>query len=200
MFSEEILEIITRLGDNAIADIIFSDYATAYKKLRRRLLGSDFKSKEEIRYKRALNDKQLERKERQNFYNLLSYLHKRGFIERKDKNKRKILWKLTRKGISWLKNIKEKNKLSLFPFKSSQKIEEDHLKIIIFDIPEIDKNKRNWFRQSLENLNFSMLQKSVWIGKSKLPKEFVFKIRDLKILPYIHIFSVKEKGTIDFNI
>lgn len=200
MFSEEILEIINKLGNSAFTKIVFGGYATSYKTMKQRLYGgSDWKTKEQIKREKILSQKELERKERQKFYNLLFYLQQKGFIEKKKIKGNKVLWKLTKNGLNWLKKGKRGNKLPILSFKQVEKIKEDYLKIIIFDIPEDNKWKRSWLRRSLANLEFSMLQKSVWIGKSKLPEEFIFKLREFKILPHIHIFEVKEKGTIGFG-
>ena len=199
MFSEEILDLINKFGNSAFSKIVFGGYATSYKTMKQRLYyGNNWETKENFKYKKIFNQKELEKKEKQKFYNLLSYLRKKGFIEKKKIKGNKVLWRLTQNGLNWLKKKKMGNKIPILSFKPFEKIKKDHLKIIIFDIPENDKWKRNWLRQSLKNLEFKMLQKSVWIGKSKLPEEFIFKLRDFKILSYIHIFKVKEKGTIDF--
>src|SRR3990167_8890730 len=44
--------------------------------------------------------------------------------------------------------------------------------LIIYDIPEGKKKERDWFRRQLINLQFKMIQKSVWVGPSPLPGEF----------------------------
>ncbi len=199
MLSEEILNLIEKFGNSAFANIVFGDYSTSYKTMRRQLYsGSDWKTKEQIRREKIINQKELERKEKQKFYNLLSYLRRRGFVEKKKTRGNKVLWKLTKNGLDWLKKKRIKNNHPILSFKPSKAIKEDYSKIIIFDIPENDKWKRNWLRQSLKNLGFFMLQKSVWMGKNKLPEEFIFNLREFKILPHIHIFEVKEKGTINF--
>lgn len=193
------MELINKFGNSAFAKIVFGGYSTSYKTMRQRLYsGSGWKTKKQIRYEKILNQKELEKKERQKFYNLLSYLRRRGFIEKKKIEGNRVLWKLTKNGLNWLKKKKEENKLPVLSFKSPEEIKKDYFKIIVFDIPENDKWKRNWLRQSLKNLGFSMLQKSVWIGKNKLPEEFIFKLREFKILSNIHIFEAKERGTIGF--
>lgn len=40
------------------------------------------------------------------------------------------------------------------------------LRIVIFDIPEENKRSRDFFRQHLTNLGFTMEQKSVWYSKT----------------------------------
>ena len=74
--------------------------------------------------------------------------------------------------------------------------EEGGYKIVIFDIPERLSCQRIWLRSVLTNLGFKMLQKSVWIGRKKLPSKFMEDIHDLKLLPYVEIFSVIKTGSI----
>lgn len=54
--------------------------------------------------------------------------------------------------------------------------------LVIYDIKEARKKERDWFRRQLINLNFVMIQKSVWVGPSPLPKDFLsyLKLIDLK--------------------
>lgn len=60
--------------------------------------------------------------------------------------------------------------------------------IVMYDIPHIKKRERDWFRRQLKNLDYVMVQKSVWVGPSPLPKSFkdyVKRIglsRELKVL------------------
>lgn len=68
--------------------------------------------------------------------------------------------------------------------------------LVIFDIPEEQRNKRDWLRFQLKCLDFNVLQKSVWWGTAGLPKEFIKDLKKYDLLPYIHIFSVKDEGTI----
>ena len=53
--------------------------------------------------------------------------------------------------------------------------------IVIFDIPEIRKNKRNWLRGDLMALGFMQLQKSVWFGPAPLPKKFIEYLNDTNL-------------------
>ncbi len=199
MFIEIIAEIINNLG-SASGDIIFTDYNTSYRNIHRRLsYNATWEPKEKIKFKQKLDEKRNKERERQKFYNLLSYLKHRGLVEKRQRNKSN-LWSLTSKGLVWLKNIKNEKLNLKKPFRKPENLEIDELKIIVFDIPEVERHKRNWLRQSLYNLDFSMLQKSVWVGKTKLPEEFIKRLQELKILSCIHIFTVKETGTINLNL
>jgi len=131
---------------------------------------------------------------RRNFYTLISRLKKDGLIE-KNKNKNEIFIKLTAKGKSILK-ILQAQKHNDLPNKRYETQEETTFKIITFDIPEKQRKKRKWLRDSLRELKFEMLQKSVWIGKTKLPEEFISDLNRAKILSYIEIFEITKSGSI----
>ena len=53
--------------------------------------------------------------------------------------------------------------------------------LLIYDIPEGMKKERDWFRRQLKNLGFVMIQRSVWVGPSPLPKEFLDYLKEIKI-------------------
>jgi CRISPR-associated endonuclease Cas2 len=188
MLIETILEIANNLKW-ITTDVFFTDYNTSYKNLRKAMIyGIDSVNKK--------NGKEIDKENKENrqkFYNLLSYLQKQGLIQKKKEKNKKTSWKITRKGINYLAVPQKNNKLFV-PIKN-EIIEKDHLKVIIFDIPEQYRKERNWLRKTLINLEFKMLQKSVWIGENKLPKDFFIRLKNLKLLNYIHIFEVNKKGT-----
>jgi len=108
-------------------------------------------------------------------------LRKRGLVEGKDG-----LWKLTKRGI-----IYTSNKLN---FHQNYEIKSNSPKnmIISFDIPEKQKNKRNWLRAELINLGFSLLHKSVWFGPAPLPEEFTKSIKELNLFSHMKFFKAEE--------
>lgn len=74
--------------------------------------------------------------------------------------------------------------------------EDGILRIFIFDIPELHKDDRDWIRAELISSGFIMLQKSVWIGKRPLSEHFLRALSDRGLFEYIHIFEIKESGTL----
>lgn len=68
--------------------------------------------------------------------------------------------------------------------------------IVIFDIPEKERDKRTLVRAELRALEFKPLQKSVWMGNMGLPKTCLSYFRTIEALPYIHVFSINRHGTI----
>ncbi len=53
--------------------------------------------------------------------------------------------------------------------------------LVMFDIPEVKKAEREWFREHLKRFGYKMIQKSVWIGPSPLPKEFLDYLKKLNL-------------------
>lgn len=54
----------------------------------------------------------------------------------------------------------------------------------MYDIPHEKKKERDWFRRQLKNFHYIMIQKSVWVGPSPLPKDF---------LDYVKLIGLKNK-------
>ena len=132
------------------------------------------------------------REDRRRFTHLLYSLRKDKLV---DEDNNKILC-LTQKGREILERLRAQKSKSL-PDNNRYKSEsDDELKIIIFDIPEEERQKRDWLRSTLKNLKFSMLQKSVWVGKTKLPKQFIEDIARHKIISYVDIFTISKRGSL----
>ena len=145
-------------------------------------------------HKTAIGQWREELREKQKIYGLINHLKLSGLISVAELDDRRII-KITglgRKKIDLLK----KDRGNSIPVKKYKTQQSEDILIVGFDIPEKEKRKRNWLRAILKNLGFSMLQKSVWVGKVKLPEEFLSDLGELKILPYLEIFSVGKKGTI----
>src|SRR3989344_2354485 len=127
----------------------------------------------------------------QRFYDAVNYLKRNGFIEKKKgkKDKKISFWAITKKG---------KEKFARENYKNGNYVSEDDsvLRIIIFDIPEKERRKRDWLRESIREIGFSLLQGSVWIGKKKIPEEFMNNINEAGIFKHVHIFSIDNEGTI----
>ena len=68
--------------------------------------------------------------------------------------------------------------------------------ICTFDVPEREKHKREWLRRALAYMEFRMLQKSVWVKRGKLPREFIEDLGRLALFPAVEIFTISNTGTI----
>lgn len=147
--------------------------------------------------KRFKTDWASEYRQQQSFYSILNKLKNQGFIEKKtDKSKKGTIWEITRRGLEKLKLIK---KAASFHKKivGYKKESDNKLKIVIFDIPEKERDKRAWLRAVLVSLGFSMIQQSVWIGKNKIPEQLLHDLKKYEMLSYVQIFEISKKGTIN---
>ena len=123
------------------------------------------------------------------FTTMVSRLKKEGLITAHSSpngtQKRKIL-RTTKKGKQVILSRKKYNKEN-----------SDDLVMVMFDIPEKFHLERDWLRGILKELDFEMVQRSVWMGKTKIPEQFVEDMRDRKIVDYIEIIKIKTPGTIE---
>jgi DNA-binding transcriptional regulator PaaX len=166
------------LGDEIL--FFLSQHPGNYRELRMRLIGdtyrADKKLDEEIRRK--------EQKAREKVINVTLWrLRKNGMIETMGDN-----WFLTKLGRT---KTKKKDLLKDHPSYPKVKVSDDKI-IISFDIPESHRRYRNWLRIELTHLNFKIMQKSVWLGPSPLPQEFIKALQDRNLIPFIKFFEAKE--------
>lgn len=125
---------------------------------------------------------------------MISKLKRDGLIIKKDDRKGKFL-SLTEKGLKKLAKLKKEQKNAL-PQLKYKKTPATNFTIIIFDIPEKERRKREWLRAVLKNLSFRLIQKSVWIGKVKIPSEFIKDLKDFDIINYVEIFEITKPGSL----
>lgn len=86
-----------------------------------------------------------------------------------------------------------KNKL---PTRHYEKIIQNKSVIVSFDIPEKLRRKRDWLREAIRNLGFRMIHQSVWIGKTKVPKQFILDLEEMNVLEYVEIFEISKAGSL----
>ena len=65
-------------------------------------------------------------------------------------------------------------------------------RLVIFDIPEKKSHIRNWLREELYLLNYSQLQKSVFVGKYPLTKDIIKNIKLKKIEKFVNYLLVDK--------
>ncbi len=175
-----------------LLEIFIVDRGTHYRRLRgiefpRRKKRTDWNPEYEIRKR--------EEEERHRFYALLTKLQKQGFIQKEEK-KRLGKWNITAKGIKRIGELIAQIRRALPPKKKYAPQDANEWKIISFDIPERERRKRRWLRFVLKHLKFKQLQKSVWIGKTALPKDFLEDLHNLHMLNYIEILTITKSGSI----
>lgn len=77
-------------------------------------------------------------------------------------------------------------------FASSFKKDDPKNLIVMYDIPHEMKKERDWFRRHLIKFGFIMIQKSVWVGPSPLPKNFLDYLKEIKIRDNFKTFKLAK--------
>ncbi|MBI4120573.1 MAG: hypothetical protein HY454_03870 [Parcubacteria group bacterium] len=124
---------------------------------------------------------------RETFSTTLSRLKKQGLVK-KSGGRRKAVWSIIGQG-------KEKLNFGNYPFAS---IKTDGLpRLVMYDVPELERKKRDWLRYGLVACGYKQLQKSVWLGYCPLTEEFVKSLSDLGLKSRVHVVSIHKKGTLE---
>ncbi len=120
----------------------------------------------------------------QTLANKLSILKKKGLISKIPSGECVI----TTKGKIFLE--KERDILKRFETDLDNNLPKDLL--VIYDIEENRKKERDWFRRHLKKFHFTMIQKSVWVGPSPLPKEFSDYLKEIKLGHNLKTFKLAK--------
>jgi DNA-binding transcriptional regulator PaaX len=67
--------------------------------------------------------------------------------------------------------------------------------IVMYDIPADKRKERDWFRRHLKKFNYVMIQKSVWVGPSPLPKDFLDYVKSIGLLDQLKTFKLAKPYT-----
>ncbi len=134
------------------------------------------------------------RAERQRYFNLMYALKKDGLLVQAEKQGKSV-FALTSRG---------KQKLSFLRAESEHRLPDAQyavekrplLTIVTFDVPESENKKRKWLRGALKRMEFTMLQRSVWVGKVKIPTLFLEDLQLLKLGTCVEIFEVTKTGSL----
>lgn len=129
---------------------------------------------------------------RKNYVAFLSKLKNQGFIS---EEKEGSFLRLTAKGSTKLARLKE-GREKAFPVANYDKEMGNNFVIIAFDVPEESRRKRVWLRSALKNMGLSMLQKSVWLGKVKIPSGFIDDLASLKLIDYVEVLEISKTGSL----
>lgn len=109
----------------------------------------------------------------QTLANKFSILNKKGFVKKMNNGE----YLITTKGKIFLE--KGKDILKMFGTEKDENSPKDLL--IVYDIEENKKKERNWFRRHLRKFHFIMIQRSVWVGPSPLPKDFSDYLKEIEL-------------------
>jgi hypothetical protein len=118
----------------------------------------------------------------QTLANKFSILNQKGFIKKMSNGE----YIITIKGKIFL----EKNKDILKKFKTDKDKNLPKDLLIVYDIQEDRKKERDWFRYHLKKFHFMMIQRSVWVGPSPLPREFSDYLKEIKLGDNLKTFKL----------
>ncbi len=113
--------------------------------------------------------------------NALYLIRKDAFIKQELRG-----WIVTQAGKNYIK--RKQDSLEQFVFNFSKDTPKDLL--VMFDIPQEKKGEREWFRWQLKQADYVMIQKSVWVGPSPLPKEFLKYLETIGLKDLIKTFKL----------
>ncbi len=134
-------------------------------------------------------------RERAHRYRVLIYKLKRdGLIEERASGDRRVLY-VTSRGQRKIKLLQSRSAEQM-PATNYVGEASDRFVIVSFDVPETERRKRAWLRSALRSLGLRMIQKSVWIGKKKLPESFLDDLKQLRLLDYVEVFEITKGGTL----
>jgi len=93
-------------------------------------------------------------------------------------------------------------KRTLYGISFSSSFEKDASKnlIVMYDIPSNQKKERDWFRRHLKKFNYIMIQKSVWVGPSPLPKDFLEYVKSIGLERRLKTFKLAKSYSGKGNI
>jgi|SRR3989344_4610458 len=120
---------------------------------------------------------------RKRYYNSLYQLKQSGMVEMTKKNNQLFL-KLTNKGE--LKALIAKIKI---PNKTRW---DGKWRFVIFDIPEVSKQKRDQLRRLLKQAGFKKIQSSVFASPYPIAREAIEYLKKVKLKKYIKFLRVDE--------
>lgn len=190
MKGEKILKILGAVAENTgwlICDLARVFIDPYHASLRRERYQSKNKPGSLRKFFDAIDAK---KKERVAFSQTIYFLKRDGLIAEQQGK-----FSLTGLGFAKLKQLQQRRATAM-PEPKYEQAPTNELKIVMFDIPEKIAQKRFWLRSALKNLNYRMLQKSVWAGKTKIPESFMNDARTLGLLPHIQILAVTKTGSL----
>lgn len=110
-------------------------------------------------------------------------LNKKGYLKREGD-----AWLLTSEGERYAREKYFKFERFASPFAKGSKRD----LLVMFDVPEERRNYREWLREQLKEFGYVMIQRSVWVGPSPLPKEFKHYLKKLNLDKSIKTFKLAK--------
>lgn len=91
-----------------------------------------------------------------------------------------------------IKNKERKRDFYNNTFLSAFKKDSPKNLLLMYDVPSSLKKERDWLRRHLKRFGYLMIQKSVWVGPSPLPKDFLDYLKEIKIGDCFKTFKLEK--------
>lgn len=197
MKGEATLKILESIKGSGVSPVklidvlINSGYGASYRKMQWNLDNYErFKNK-------PPTQKEIDRAIKERYNDLIYKLSKDGLIEEKIINKTRVIRRTTKGNGRFIKLRKRFE--SFIPMPSIKNIKKEisnNYVVVSFDIPEKQRYARNWLRAALKNIGLEMIQQSFWMGKVKIPEDFINDLYQLGIVNFVEIFEINKQGSL----
>ena len=135
-------------------------------------------------YKDAYWEKYKDKKKREKWAKMISYLKNKGYLNVKDlKNRKAII--ITQKGFDKIFDTKIK-------LIDKKKRKDKKWRMVLFDIPEEKRKHRDLFRNQLKCLGYKRLQRSIWVCPHDVLKDTQFLTKRYKLDRFVRLLLVEE--------
>ena len=122
---------------------------------------------------------ELENLRKNNLKVILWRLKERGLVSKLDGKP-----ELTKSGMKYYRDLKDGV--------ASRDNWDGKWRIVMFDIPEMIRKERRWFKGRLLEEGYKPLQKSVLIGKMAIPEDLFREVERRRLRSYVNIMTVGE--------
>lgn len=122
---------------------------------------------------------------KESIYNAVQKMLKTGYLEKIVKNGTPYLRITSRGHQAWQRN---------FSFLAMRKTSwDERWRLVIFDLPEVQKSIRDSLRNKLYELGFGRLQKSIYISPFDFVEDMVEFLKDKKLLGDVFVLTAKHR-------
>lgn len=126
------------------------------------------------------------------FSAILSRLRRDGLVSRRGTHRR-AFWSLTSQGKAVIAAPRSRDPFTDLPPRDQVP------RLVVFDIPERERAKRDAIRRELLACDYRLLQRSVWIGYRPLPEDFLELLDALNLRTHVHLLTIRDAGTVEIS-
>ena len=175
MRGDILYKILYTLEDTGI--ISFNLLLANFRASKGRYFSSSTFSYETDRLDKKHHEYRFDREEKRRMQNYISKLRKEGLVAGKED-----AIKISEKGKDKLKKLGNKRKLNKLYYRPQIG---KRLIIVSYDLPVAFNKERHIIADILKSLGFNLVHRSVWIGKVKLPADFIEALKNMNVIKFV---------------